>query len=36
MLKYRLQAIIYNQKDMSYRVLRYLNYKTVNLEYFDY
>ena len=37
MLKYRLQAIIYNKKDMSYPVIfkRYLNSKTVSLEYFN-
>ena len=34
MLKYRLQAIIKNKKDVSYRIIfeRYLNSKTVNLE----
>ena len=37
MLKYRLQVIILNQKDVSYRVIfkRYLNLKTVNFEYFN-
>ena len=37
MLKYRLQAIFGNQKDMSYRVIfkRYWNSKNVNLEYFN-
>ena len=37
MLKYRLQAIILNEKDMCCRIIfkRYLNSKTVNLEYFN-